>query len=61
MVQYHGYIIPKGTTIFVNICEFITSIQCQALLLISTPGGIFHDPGKYTLDPTVLFKEFSAL
>ncbi|KAJ7838208.1 cytochrome P450 [Mycena olivaceomarginata] len=41
--KYHGYIIPKGTTIFVNM------------------WGIFHDPGKYTLDPTVLFKEFSTL
>jgi hypothetical protein len=26
-------------------------IQGQALLLISTAGGIFHDPGKFRLVP----------
>ncbi|KAJ7359897.1 cytochrome P450 [Mycena albidolilacea] len=29
--EYHGYIIPKGTTIFVNMCEFISFKVKQSL------------------------------
>jgi hypothetical protein len=45
--QFNGFVIPQGSTIFVNVCEFkkfifvLASHHTKSVL-----GGIFHDPGE---------------